>query len=362
MFKKNLENLRAYNPGPSTDEIKQAYGLERIVKLDSNENVYGASPNVRKAISEDMLLPELYPDCRNQALRLELSTRLGVGAEHFLFGAGLDEMIVLISRAFLESGDSIIMAWPTFYEYYCHAQIEGATTKKIPCDSDGKHDLNAMFEAIDPTTKIICVCNPNNPTGTYLNAEELNDFIQRVPKDVIIVLDEAYIDFVTAADFPNGIDYLAMNENVLVLRTFSKSCGLAFFRIGYAIGGLRVIEEIDKVRPPFNNPRLSQVAALAALKDDAFKDEFVRKNNEVLAMTTSFLDAKGISYYKTQTNFIFVKVAKPKKVAELCKKNGFLINAFQDGVRITIGKMDDMKELLMVLDHAIKEMSPEPSK
>ncbi|MCO7127277.1 histidinol-phosphate transaminase [Sporolactobacillus shoreicorticis] len=362
MFKKNLEKLRAYDPGPSVDRIKKKYGLKRIVKLDSNENVYGASPNVRKAITQDALLPELYPDCQNTELRYELSRRLGVKEDRFLFGAGLDEMIVLISRAFLDSDSSMIMAWPTFYEYYCHAQIEGATTKKIPCDKNGKHDWQAMLEAIDETTKVIWICNPNNPTGTYLAKSELDQFIQAVPKHVLIVIDEAYIDFVTAKDFPNGLDYLATNENVLVLRTFSKSYGLASFRIGYAIGSLPVVEEIGKVRPPFNNPRLSQVAALAALKDNCFKDACVLKNNEVLSVITAFLDKKGISYYGTQANFIYIKVAEPKQVALYCKKKGFLINPFQDGVRVTIGKMDDMKCFLQILEQAIFETSAEPSK
>ncbi|MET1248252.1 histidinol-phosphate transaminase [Sporolactobacillus sp. STCC-11] len=361
MFKKNLENLRAYDPGPSVDAIKKIYGLKHMVKLDSNENVYGASPNVRDAIINDALLPELYPDCENTDLRLELSQRLSVKPEQFLFGAGLDEIIVLVSRAFLAAGDSMVMAWPTFYEYYCHAQIEGATTRKIPCDKNGKHDWKAMLHAIDATTKVVWICNPNNPTGTYLSKIELGQFIQNVPKNVLVVIDEAYIDFVTANDFPNGLDYLPINDNVLILRTFSKSYGLASFRIGYAVGSLRIIEEIGKVRPPFNNPRLSQVAALAGLKDDDFKEKCLKKNREVLAMTTSFLDNKSIPYYDTQANFIYIKTSEPKQVALYCKENGFLINAFQDGVRVTIGKMEDMKLFLNVLEKALLETSAEPS-
>ncbi|WP_037562857.1 histidinol-phosphate transaminase [Sporolactobacillus terrae] len=357
MFKKSLQNLRAYNPGPSVEEIKKMYGLSRVVKLDSNENVYGASPNVRKAITLDALLPELYPDCQDLDLRLELSRRLGPAPEHFLFGSGLDEIIVLISRAFLEPGNSIIMAWPTFYEYYCHAQIEGADTRKVPCRSDGKHDWKAMLQAIDETTKVVWICNPNNPTGTYLTKSELDQFIDSVPSNVLVVLDEAYIDFVTAEDFPNGLDYLNDYENVLVLRTFSKSYGLASFRIGYAIGSLTVINELDKVRPPFNNPRLSQVAALAALKDDSFKEDCLHKNREVMAMTTAFLKEKGIRYDKSQANFIFIRVNEPKRMAMICKQNGFLINPFEDGVRVTLGKMEDMKQFLKLLESAIDEAS-----
>ncbi|GGL53482.1 histidinol-phosphate transaminase [Sporolactobacillus putidus] len=361
MFKENLANLRAYSPGPSVEEIKRTYGLKRLVKLDSNENVYGASPKVGEAIAQAALLPALYPDCRDQDVRSELSWMLNVREEQFLFGSGLDEIIVLISRTFLASGDNIVMAWPTFYEYYCHAQIEGAEPKKVPCDADGRHDLSGMLAAVDEATKVVWICNPNNPTGTYINDRELADFVEKVPEDVVIVLDEAYIDFVTAGDFPRSLDLLKDHPNIVVLRTFSKSFGLASFRIGYAIGQSRLIDEIDKVRPPFNNPRLSQVAAFAALQDIDFMKDCTRKNQEVLAMTTAFLDDRKIPYYPTQTNFIYIKAGDPKGVAEQCKKKGFLINPFQDGVRITIGKMDDMKELLAVLETALSETSSKPS-
>ncbi|TGA97217.1 histidinol-phosphate transaminase [Sporolactobacillus shoreae] len=361
MFKETLAHLRAYDPGPSVEEIKKRYGLERLVKLDSNENVYGASPKVSEAIVKASLLPELYPDCRDSDLRRELAVRLGTREEQFLFGLGLDEMIVLISRALLERGTNIVMAWPTFYEYYCHAQIEGAETKKVPCGKDGRHDLDAMRDAVDSATKVIWICNPNNPTGTYVNDQELAHFVDEIPDDVVIVLDEAYIDFVTASDFPRSLELLKDHPNLLVLRTFSKSYGLASFRIGYAVGQQRLIDEIDKVRPPFNNPRLSQIAAFAALQDQDFMKDCVKKNKDVLEMTTVFLDEKKISYFPTQANFIYVKVDNPKAVAEKCKTKGFLINPFQTGVRITIGKMNDMKELLGILESAISETSAEPS-
>ncbi|WP_353947531.1 histidinol-phosphate transaminase [Sporolactobacillus sp. Y61] len=361
MFKKNLAHLRAYDPGPSPDEIKKAYGLDHLVKLDANENVYGSSPEVARAIAQAALLPELYPDCQDSALRQDLAKRLNINENQLLFGLGLDEIIVLVSRAFLAPGDSIVMAWPTFYEYYCHAQIEGAQTRKIPCNREGRHDLQGMLDAIDQTTRVVWICNPNNPTGTYVTGRELYAFVKRVPGDVLIVLDEAYIDFVVAEDFPRSLEWINDQENVLVLRTFSKSYGLASFRIGYAIGRRRVIEEIEKVRPPFNNPRLSQIAAFAALQDQAFKEACVRKNREVLDMTYAFLDRKEIPYFPSQANFIFVKTGHAKAVQEICKRNGYLIQAFEDGVRITIGKMNDMKGLLPVLEQAMNETLSEPS-
>ncbi|MFT8318498.1 MAG: histidinol-phosphate transaminase [Sporolactobacillus sp.] len=355
MFKKNLAHLKAYDPGPSLEEIKAAYHLSRIIKLDSNENVYGASPKVRAAITSDALLPELYPDCRDSLLRRQLSEQLGIDEDHFLFSLGLDEMIVLASRAFLDQDSGIVMAWPTFYEYYCHAAIEGAETKKVPCDDQGKHDLEAMQAAIDEKTRIVWICNPNNPTGTYLNEQELLHFIDRVPEDVVIMLDEAYIDFVSANDFPDSLKIMQTHPNVLVLRTFSKSYGLASFRLGYAIGNPQLINEIDKVRPPFNNPRLSQVAALAALQDQAFMNDCVHKNQSVLKMVARYLDQKGIPYYPSQANFIFVKTDRAPAVAEHLKKQGFLINPFQSGVRITIGQKDQMEQFLPLLEQALEE-------
>lgn len=361
MFKRNLANLKAYQPGPSPEEIRKAYGLRRLVKLDANENVYGASPEVRKAILNCTLLPELYPDCRDSALRSDLSKRLGVPENQFLFGLGLDEIIVLISRTFLAPGDSMVMAWPTFYEYYCHAQIEGAETRKIPVDASGRHDLKAMLAAIDETTRVVWVCNPNNPTGTYLTHRELSNFLDQVPDHVVVVLDEAYIDFVTADDFPRSTELMKAHPNLVLLRTFSKSYGLASFRIGFALSSRRIIDEIDKVRPPFNNPRLSQIAAFAALQDQAFKDRCVRKNREVRDMVSEFLNQKEIPYYPTQANFIFIKTDRSEEVAEKCKKNGFLINPFETGIRVTLGKKDDMKALLHVLSRIFSEAPAEPS-
>jgi histidinol-phosphate aminotransferase len=359
VFKENLTDLRAYDPGPPIAEIMRSYGLTKIVKLDSNENVYGASPKVAEAIAGAALLPHLYPDCRDLDLRSDLSRRLGVRQNQFLFGTGLDEIIVLISRAFLNPAASIVMAWPTFYEYYCHARIEGAEVRRVPLAENGGHDLDAMQAAIDETTRIVWICNPNNPTGTYVDERSLTAFIAKVPSDVLIVLDEAYIDFVTAGDFPHSLNLIKQHPNVLVLRTFSKSYGLASFRIGYAIGTPRVINEIDKVRPPFNNPRLSQIAALAALQDQPFMQSCVRRNGEVRRMTTDFLNRRGISYYPTQANFIFIRTDRAQALQEQCRRRGFLISAFDGGIRVTLGKADDMRKLLAILESALVDLATE---
>ncbi|RYM06223.1 histidinol-phosphate transaminase [Sporolactobacillus sp. THM7-7] len=360
MFKPHLSRLKAYEPGPSIKEIKKAYGLDRLIKLDANENVYGASPKVGEAIAKSALLPSLYPDSTDGDVRGELARLLGARPGQFLFGCGLDEIIALVSRALLSPGDNIVMAWPTFYEYHNHAQIQGAETKKVPCDANGRHDLKGMLDAIDSHTRMVWICNPNNPTGTYVHAAELADFLRQVPQDVAVLLDEAYIDFVDAKDFPHSLDLLAAYPNLLVMRTFSKSYGLASFRIGYAIGQERLIQELNKVRPPFNTTRLSQIAAYAALKDQSFIKACIRKNHEVRKMMTAFFDKRQIPYYPSQTNFIYIKTENPQVIVEQCRRKGFLIQGFQDGVRVTIGKMSDMQDFLHVIEDCLSDAPAEP--
>ncbi|MFT8872464.1 MAG: histidinol-phosphate transaminase [Sporolactobacillus sp.] len=350
MFRKNLADMKAYQPGPTPEMIAESLGLARVVKLDANENVYGASPKVREAVIADALRPAQYPDSNDSDLRRALAATWRINSEELLFGMGLDEIIVLVSRAFLEPGTNAVMAWPTFYEYYSHAHIEGADVKKIPLDNAGRHDLSAMLRSIDTHTRVCWICNPNNPTGTYVNARELRDFVSAVPSDCVIAIDEAYIEFVTAADFPDALQLMRDFPNVLLLRTFSKAYGLASFRLGYAIGRARLIAEVNKVRPPFNNPRLSQVAALAALSDSAFLETCTRENRRVRERVSALLSEKGIPFYPSQTNFIFVTTSRAQAMAEQLKANGFLVNPFADGIRVTLGKMDDMKELLAVLE------------
>lgn len=357
MFKKQLSVLEAYDPGPSIETIKAAYGLEKIVKLDSNENAYGASPLVAETIVHDALLPSLYPDSEARDLREQLAEKLDVRQNQLIFSSGLDEMIEIASRALLTPGDNIVMAWPTFYEYYSHALIEGAEIRRIDCDKDGRHDVDKMLAAVDDSTKIIWICNPNNPTGTYVNEEKLAAFLNKVPKSALVIIDEAYYDYVTADDFPDTLSLLKRHANVMVLRTFSKAYGLASFRIAYAIARPELIQELEKVRLPFNTTGLSQVAALAALKDEAFIKKCRKKNRKVLKIVRDFFDKHDISYYPSQTNFIYIKTADPKDVFERCQKNGFLIRPFENGVRITMGKKRDMLKLLKVLEDILTEYS-----
>lgn len=275
-MKKRILDLQPYKPGKSPEDIKREYNIDKVIKLASNENPYGCSPHVETAVLSSLHDTATYPDGYATELRKKVSDHLHVDENQLLFGSGLDEVIQIISRVLLCEGDNIITANETFPQYKHHAIIEGAQVREIPLDN-GSFDLDGMFQAIDDRTKIVWICNPNNPSGTYLNEETLVRFLEKVPPEIVVVLDEAYYEYVTADDYPNSIPLLTHFNHLIVLRTFSKAYGLAAFRIGYAVGNAQLIEKINIARLPFNTSTFAQQAALAALEDQDFVKKCVRK-------------------------------------------------------------------------------------
>ena len=247
--KPQLEQLAAYVPGRSVEMIKKAYQLDEIYKLASNENPFGCSKKVSKAIHAFFKEPNIYPDGSATDLRIAVAEHLNVGCDQLLFGAGVDEVIQMVSRALLLPGDNIVQADFTFPQYAHHAVIEGAAVKKVAL-VDGVHNLPGMLQAIDEKTKIVWVCNPNNPTGTIVEQGDLLDFVKQVPKHVLVVLDKAYYEYVTHQAYPQTIPWVEEYENIMVLRTFSKAYGLAAYRIGYAVMRKRLLEKINVARLP----------------------------------------------------------------------------------------------------------------
>lgn len=199
----------------------------------------------------------------------QVAKHLGVKTEQLLFGSGLDEVIQMISRALLHEGTNVVMANPTFSQYHHHAVIEGAEVREVPL-KDGVHDLDAMLQQVDDQTKIVWICNPNNPTGTYVEKQKLLSFLESVPKSALVIMDEAYYEYAGAEDYPQTLPLLEKYENLMVLRTFSKAYGLAAFRIGYAVGNTELIGQLEVARLPFNTSTVAQSVALAALEDQAF--------------------------------------------------------------------------------------------
>ncbi len=359
-WKNQLTGMKPYQPGRSIDEVKKLFGLKEIVKLASNENPFGCSPKVSEFLTNQTVNHAIYPDGYASGLRQTLATKLGVGENQLLFGNGSDEIIMMISRALLQPGVNSIMAKPTFPQYRHNAIIEGAEIREIQL-LNGAHDLKEMVRHIDDQTAVIWLCSPNNPTGLLIDQPSLIEFIQKVPKEVLIVLDEAYFEYITDSTYINSVDLIKDHENLIVLRTFSKAYGLASFRIGYAIAQKELISRLDPVREPFNNTVMSQGVALAALADEAFINQCRLKNESGKKQFEQFALQHNLHIFPSQGNFVLMEVkADSDLVFEALMKKGFIIrsgNALGTPgyIRVTIGTTLQNEKFLQKLSEVLKE-------
>lgn len=347
-MKQQLTTLQAYQPGLSPRQLKEKYDInEEMVKLASNENLYGPSPEVKKAIESNLDELFYYPEVQQFEVRNSLAKLLNVKKEQLFFGSGLDEVIMIISRTVLERDDEILTSDVTFGQYKHHAVIESAKVKTTPL-KNGYFDLEAMYNEINEKTRLIWICNPNNPTGTYLPHDEIESFIQKVPDDIIVLLDEAYIEFAVAKDKPNSLELLSKYDQVVVLRTFSKAYGLASQRIGYAIANESLLNQLDVVRLPFNVTSLSAVAANAAVNDQEYLNDITEKNR---IEVEKFLNASFKEHlYDSQTNFVFVNTDNPQKLYNHLIQKGMITRPFPNGVRITVGFPEHNDKMIKVLE------------
>jgi histidinol-phosphate aminotransferase len=264
-----VDELVPYEPGKPVEEVQRELGLDRIVKLASNEGPYPPFPAALEAIAGAAAELNRYPDGGAYRLRTALAERHAVRFEEVAVGAGADGIVDCLSQAVLDPGDSIVCGWPSFPSYVIDALKLGAEARRVPL-RDHRYDLPALLEAVDERTKIVYLCHPNNPTGTSNGRAELDDYFERVPDHVLSVLDQAYFEYVDDPDYPDGIaEYVKAERRVLVLRTFSKLYGLAGLRVGYGIGQPAVVEAIAKVRRAFDVSSVAQAAALASLDDPA---------------------------------------------------------------------------------------------
>jgi len=357
IFKKHIESIRPYEPGKPIDEVKRELGLDEVIKVASNENALGVSEKVKRAIQEKIDLINVYPDGYSWRLRDKLSTKLGVDKDEIIFGNGSNEIIEFIAKGFVSEGDTVISSQYAFLVYPLLTQVCGGKYIEVPANNCC-YDLPAIAEAIDSKTKVVFLANPNNPTGTYFNRAEFEAFLKDVPEHVIVCLDEAYVDFVEADDYPNGIDYFR-NGNVVVLRTFSKACGLAGLRIGYGLASKELISYFNKIRQPFNVNMLAQCAAEAVLDDT----DYMEKSKQLVRAGKEYfyneLDKRNIDYLQSETNFILINVKQDSgKVFEACLKRGIVVRAMKaykldNFIRVTIGRREENEKVLEVLDEVI---------
>ncbi|WP_040981390.1 histidinol-phosphate transaminase [Oceanobacillus jeddahense] len=353
--KEVLKQLSPYKQGKQTKDIQEEFGLDYIVKLASNENPYGFSDKVKDVFQTNEPIFHIYPDGYTSELRYLISDKLNVSPESLIFGSGSEEIIQMLCRSYLTIGDQVIMATPTFPQYKHYALIEGAEIIEHSVNKDGSHPLDKMLDSVQDNTKIIWICTPNNPTGTALSKEELEDFLSKCPSDVLVVLDEAYLEFLQPEKDINALELLNKFPNLIALRTFSKAYGLAGLRIGYGIADPLIVETLDKVRGPFNTTSAAQQAAVIAYSDQEFIEHTYRENKKVLKQFQAFLTSIGWEYYESEANFLLVKTPESGTDAfNYLIKRGFIVRpgellGIPNTIRVTIGKEEDMKVLENVL-------------
>lgn len=355
--KEIIDQVPIYIPGKPIEEVLKEYGVSEAIKLASNENPLGLPKKVKEALIENIDTLYYYPDGKAAKLRTSLSSFLKVDENDLLFGAGLEDIIHMISAAYLEQGTNAVMSGTTFPNYKITALIESAEVREVPA-IEGSHDLEAMIKQVDDSTRIVWVCNPNNPTGKYIPHEQLEAFIERIPNDVLIVLDEAYYEFAMATDFPDSMSLMRRFRNIIILRTFSKAYGLAGLRIGYAIADSSIISTIERVRKPFNTSVLSQIAACAALEDQEFVRSTLLLNREELEYSYQQLDKLGINYYPSQTNFIFMDVGvSGTKVYEALLPYGVIIRPMAgNAIRVSMGTHEQNERFFEALQKILPEL------
>lgn len=335
-------NLKPYIPGKPIEEVQRELGIDDIIKLASNENPLGPSPLGQKAFSQLVGQLHIYPDANCFRLKQKLSELLDYNPQGLLIGNGSDELLKLLAETFLNPGDEIIFAQPSFAEYEFTATIMGAKSIKVPL-IDYKHDLEAMLAAISPRTKMVYICNPNNPTGTIVTAEEIDSFMARVPQDVLIIFDEAYYEYVENPAYSSGIKYIKQGRNAVVLRTFSKIYGLAALRVGYGVTTPAIAAAVERVIEPFNVNTPAQVAATAALDDNEHLEQSRKVNQVGKNYLYKEFEKLQLKYLKTDANFIFVDTGKDsQEVFQALLKRGIIIRSgdifgYPTYIRVTVG-------------------------
>jgi histidinol-phosphate aminotransferase len=352
-----VKNIRPYKPGKPIEEVIKELGLAGdIIKLASNENPLGTSPRAIKAMSEHIEDSYLYPDDNCFYLKNKLSEKFGVPVSNTIVGSGSVELIELIFKAYVNPGDEVIMSEPSFIMYKIACQIFGGERVSIPL-KDHKHDIEAMVKNINKKTKIIIVDNPINPTGTIIEKKTMDYFVKNVPETVILVIDEAYHEYIKTPEYPNGLDYA--KNNIAILHTFSKIYGLAGLRVGYGFSSEEIIGAMMKVRLPFNVNRIAQIAAAAALDDENFV-QLSRQNNEqgkeFLYRELARLD---LEFTPTYGNFILVDFKRDaKELFEAAQRKGVIMRTVYEyglstSLRITIGSPSQNEKLIKTLEEIL---------
>ncbi len=339
---KNILDVKPYIPGKPIEEVQRELGIKKVIKLASNENNLGVPKRVIKKVQSKLKDLFLYPDGSCFKLRTKLAEKLGVEKEQLIFGNGSDEILQLIALAYLGEDKSALVANGTFSEYDFVAKLLNAKRVVVPL-KDYTYDLQAFQKAVAANTNVIFLCNPNNPTGTYFTAQELDVFLEKLPSNKLVVMDEAYYEYAYGDDYPESIPLLQKYKNIIILRTFSKVYSLAGCRIGYGIASKEIIEVLNRARQPFNINSLAQECALAVLDETDWVEKVRKENNKQKHYLYVELDKLWLKYLPTKANFIFIDLQKDaQEVFQALMKLGVIVRpmtgfGFPNAIRVSIG-------------------------
>lgn len=361
--KSYVGGLSTYQPGKPIEEVARELGLgdpEGIIKLASNENALGPSPRAVEAMKKFASRMHIYPDGDNYHLRRALANKLGIGDQQLFIGHGSNEVIQLLGHVFLDAGSNIVVSDHAFIVYQLVAALYDAPVISVPT-KDLTHDLSAMARAITPATKMVFIANPNNPTGTMVDGREIDAFMKDVPDHVAVVFDEAYIELLPEDRQPDTLRYVREDRNVFVLRTFSKTYGLAGLRIGYAIAPREGVDLLHRVRQPFNVNAMAQIAALAALMDEPFVEKTRADVIAGLKQLSTAFERMGLDYVPSVANFMLVKVGPGMKVFQELQKRRVIVRPV-DGyrlpeyVRVSVGTAEENERLIAALADVMEQV------
>ena len=357
---KGLDAIKAYVPGKPIDEVKREFGLDDVVKLASNENPLGVAPHALAAMRAALDRINVYPDGASFDLRTALADRFSVAFEQVAVGNGADDLILQTSMAYLDEGDEVVVSRTSFPIYDVYASAMRAIMIKTPLAPGYRIDLEAMADAITDRTKLVYLCNPNNPTGTIVSQAEVDRFLARVPERVLIILDEAYAEMVDSRQYPDSLHYVREGrKNIMVLRTFSKVYGMAGVRLGYAFAHANTIAPLFKVKPAFTVNVLAQAAGIGALQDSEFLAKSVEVNRSGRQFLYGEFERLGLDYAESHTNFILVRIgAAAPAVHQGLLKRGMIVRPcggyeLPEFLRVSIGTQEQNERFIATLEEAL---------
>jgi histidinol-phosphate aminotransferase len=353
--KESIRSIEPYKPGKPIEELERELGIRDAVKLASNENPLGPSRKALQLLKKGAETLHRYPEGTGRPLREAIARRNGISPDEVILGNGSDEIMDLAAKVYLSPGEEAIVGDRTFSIYSICVRAHGGTVREVAL-RDGVHDLEAMRRAVGPRTRLVFICNPNNPTGTMVTHEAVHRFLKGLPDGILVVIDEAYAEFADDPSFPRSVELVRSGAPVLVLRTFSKYYGLAGLRIGYGLAASGVIRDLNRVRLPFNTNTLAQRAALAALSDAAHAARTLKVNREGRKLLETAFGKMGLRYLPTQANFIFVNVGGDgQAVYDRLLREGVIVRPVAGAwIRVSIGLARENRRFISALKKVLR--------